>query len=57
MPAYLHLKLKRMYTKDDFKCVDGFYYVGEVIDYDGNPWIDEDQLDQLLKNIDEWHQE
>ena len=46
-----------MYTKDDFKCVDGFYYVGEVIDYDGNPWIDEDQLDQLLKNIDEWHQE
>jgi len=55
--VYSSYKIKCMYKKEDFKCVDGFFYVGDIMDYDGNPWVDEEQLDQLLKSIDEWYQE
>jgi len=37
-----------MYTKEDFKCVDGLYYVGHLIDIDGNPWVDEEQLELFI---------
>jgi len=40
-----------MYTKDDFKCVDGFFYVGDVIDIDGNPWVDEEQLELIILEL------
>ena len=40
-----------MYTKEDFKCVDGVYYIGNVIDVDGNPWIDEEQLELLILEL------
>jgi hypothetical protein len=34
---------------EDLKCVDGLYYIGDLIDVDGNPWV-EDQ--EALKIID-----
>ena len=40
-----------MYKKEDFKCVDGFYYIGNVINVDGNPWIDEEQLELLILEL------
>jgi len=44
-------KINVMYTKDDFKCVDGFYYIGDVIDVDGNPWVDEEQLELIILEL------
>jgi hypothetical protein len=38
-------------SKKDFVCVDGFYYIGDVIDVDGNPWVDEEQLELILLEI------
>jgi hypothetical protein len=38
-------------SKEDFKCVDGFYYVGDVIDVDGNPWVDEETLELIILEI------
>lgn len=26
---------------EDLKCVDGLYYIGDLIDVDGNPWVEE----------------
>lgn len=26
---------------EDLKCVDGLYYIGDIYDVDGNPWVDE----------------
>ena len=40
-----------MYTKKDFKCVDGFYYIGNVIDIDGNPWVEEEQLELIIMEL------
>ena len=40
-----------MYIKEDFKCVDGLYYIGNVIDVDGNPWVDEEQLELLILEL------
>ena len=40
-----------MYTKKDFKCVDGFYYIGNVIDLDGNPWVEEEQLELIIMEL------
>jgi len=37
-----------MYKKSDFKCVDGFYYIGDVLDVDGNPWVEEEQLELII---------
>jgi len=31
------------------KCVDGFYYVGHLLEVDGNPWVDEEQLKLIIK--------
>jgi len=45
-----------MYTKDDFMCVDGFYYVGDVLDVDGNPWVDEDQLEKIIDELNNQNQ-
>lgn len=40
-----------MYTKKDFKYVDGFYYIGNVIDVDGNPWVEEEQLELIIMEL------
>ena len=40
-----------MYKKSDFKCVDGLYYIGDVIDVDGNPWVDEEQLELIILEL------
>lgn len=33
------------------RCVDGFYYVGHLLDVDGNPWVDEEQLKVIIKKL------
>ena len=40
-----------MYTKEDFKCVDFMYYVGDVIDVDGSPWVYEEQLELIIEEL------
>ena len=40
-----------MYTRENFKCVDGMYYVGDVIDVDGNPWVWGHELDKIIKEL------
>jgi len=40
-----------MYKKSDFKCVDGLYYVGDVLDVDGNPWVEEEQLELIIEEL------
>ena len=40
-----------MYIKEDFKCVDGLYYIGNITDIDGNPWVDEEQLELLILEL------
>ena len=39
---------------EDLKCVDGLYYIGDLIDVDGNPWVEEQDA---LKIIDEVNEE
>ena len=38
-------------NKQDFKCVDGLYYIGNLLDVDGNPWVDEEQLELIIEEI------
>lgn len=38
-------------NKQDFKCVDGLYYIGNIFDIDGNPWVDEEQLELIIEEI------
>ena len=38
-------------NKQDFKCVDGLYYIGNILDIDGNPWLDEEQLELIIEEI------
>ena len=40
-----------MISKEDFMCLDGLYYIGDVIDVDGNPWVDEEQLEFIILEI------
>jgi len=40
-----------MYSKSDFKCQEGMYYVGDVVDVDGNPWVDEETLELILLEL------
>ena len=40
-----------MYTKEDFKCYDYMYYVGDVIDLDGNQWVDEETLELIILEL------
>lgn len=44
-------KQMSMYKKEDFKCVDGFYYIEDVIDVDGNPWVEEEQLELIILEL------
>jgi len=38
-------------TKEDFKEYDGLFYVGHVIDVDGSPWVDEEQLELIIEEL------
>jgi len=38
-------------TIDDLQCVDGFYYIGHLIDVDGNPWVEKDIALDILHNL------
>jgi len=50
-------KFKKELCKDDFMFVDGFYYVGYVLDVDGNPWVDEEQIDEIIKELNRQNME
>ena len=39
------------FVKEDFKEIDGMYYVGHVIDIDGSPWVDEEHLELVLEEL------
>lgn len=50
--SYIYgIKLNSMYTRENFKCVDGMYYVGDVIDVDGNPWVWGHELDKIIDEL------
>ena len=38
-------------TIKDLKCVDGFYYIGDLIDVDGNPWVEKDMAQNILDQL------
>jgi len=38
-------------TIKDLKCVDGFYYIGDLIDVDGNPWVEKDMAQKILDQL------
>lgn len=40
--GYRKLELK------DLKMVDGFYWIGEIYDVDGNPWVEAKQAQEIL---------
>ena len=44
-----------MYRKEDFKCVDGWYYIGNIIDMDGSPWVLEHQLEIIISDLNNGH--
>lgn len=39
------------FVKEDFVCRHGWYYVGHVVDVDGSPWVDEEQLELILEEL------
>ena len=39
------------FSKEDFECYDDQYFVGHVIDVDGNPWVDEETLELILEEL------
>jgi len=34
--------------KSDLQCIDGLYYVGHLIDIDGDGWVDEETAELIL---------
>ena len=40
-----------MISKEDFMYLDGLYYIGDVIDVDGSPWVNEEQLELIILEI------
>jgi hypothetical protein len=38
-------------TLKDLKCVDGFYYIGHLVDVDGNPWVEEVDAQAILDQL------
>ena len=35
----------------ELKCVDGLYYIGDLIDVDGNPWVERDQAIEIIRQV------
>jgi hypothetical protein len=40
-----------MFTKNNFPKYDGLYYVGDVVDVDGDGWVDEEQLELIIEEL------
>lgn len=40
-----------MITLNDLDCIDGLYYIGNLIDNDGKEWVDEKEALEVLKVI------
>jgi hypothetical protein len=38
-------------TLKDLKCVDGVYYIGHLVDIDGNPWVEEVDAQAILDQL------
>ena len=36
---------------NELKCVDGLYYIGDLIDVDGNPWVERDQAIEIIRQV------
>lgn len=36
---------------EDLQCVDGVYYVGHIIDVDGNPWVSKAMAEEALEIV------
>jgi len=36
---------------NELHCVDGLYYVGNLVDVDGNGWVSEDEVYQIFKEL------
>jgi len=32
----------------DLKCIDDMYYIGDIVDVDGSPWVNKKEALQLL---------
>ena len=37
----------------DLKCVDGLYYIGEIMDVDGNAWVEKNIALEIISMINE----
>ena len=44
-----------MITKEDFWKLDDRYYVDEIIDVDGDGWVTETELEEILKIVNNEH--
>lgn len=42
---------QNMLKLNDLMCVDGLYYIGDIIDVDGNGWVERDVALDLLYNL------
>jgi hypothetical protein len=40
-----------MFTKDNFPQHDGLYYVGNIVDVDGDGWVDEEQIELIIEEL------
>jgi len=41
------------FTKEDFEEYDGMFFVGHVVDVDGSPWVDEEQMELILEELND----
>jgi hypothetical protein len=37
----------------DLKCVDGLYYIGDIMDVDGNAWVEKNIALEIISMINE----
>ena len=46
-------KVEPVYPLDanGLPCLDGMYYVGHILDIDGNPWVTKEIAQQILDEI------
>ena len=42
------INTKKRLTINDFQSYDGYYFIGEHYDIDGNQWVQFDVLEELL---------
>ena len=38
---------------EDLKCVDGLYYIGDLIDVDGNAWVEKSVALEIISEANE----